>query len=408
VRYQCVLAVAYVLVFFTNMDNYLEVAISAPSYLKWLLFFIAATVPILLDLPRRIQYLSKPLLFWVLGYLGISLASLLFISTTDSVIEEIKLRFLAIASILVGMLLFSQHGWVQRWVQRVILWITPINIFANIYGLIHPEQFVTLIESQSVLETGRPAGFYVDSNRAGCVIVLGLIFGLELVPAKYRLLVLLVSFVGVFVTFSRSAPMIFFAVLAIWLMRREISHRKMFLWATLVGLGLTMVLAFAGGNLAALEQSGHLNQNTMERLTQFQNPMGVKTLDDSAIGRIKMVEISWQHIADSPLFGLGTGYGLTLAAMYPEYGTIKSHNMYISLMLEHGIPGVLIFLSLLWACTYQASGRNRTIGFAFSVLVLIWGFFSHNVIEHREFLLTFALMSAINVKQQVDQPPNPQ
>jgi O-antigen ligase len=400
VGYQCFLAVAFVLVFFTNMDNYLEVAISAPPYVIWLMLFMAATMPLLGDLPSRLRYLSQPVLIWVAAYLAISAASLLLASAPDTAIEEIKIRFLAIVSIVVGMLIFSQHEFVQTWARRAILVVTPINIMANIYGLIDPAFFVTIVESQSVLATGRPAGFYVDSNRAGCAIVLGLIFGLGLLPPKYRLPVTLVSFIGIFVTFSRSAPLIFLIVLAIWLIRQEIAAKKLLFWLTLFGVGLAMVIAMSGGDLTQLEQSGHLNQNTLERLTQFQNPLAVKDLDESAIGRVKIVELSWEKISASPLVGWGTGYGLTLANMYPEYGNIKSHNMYIALMLEHGLLGVMIFPALLFAAIDKASGRNQTISFAFSALVLIWGFFSHNVLEHREFLLTFSLMAAMNTTAQ--------
>jgi O-antigen ligase len=411
VKYQCFLAVALVLVFFTNMDNYLEAAISSPPYVMWLAGFIVASVPLLGHFFTRLQYLSQPVWFWLCGYLGISLVSLLFAGAPDTAIEEIKIRILAIATILVSMLIFSQHEVVQLWARRTILLVTPVNIMANLYGLVKPEHFVTVVESQSALETGRPAGFYVDSNRAGCAVVLGLIFGLGLVPAKYRFLCLCVSFVGIFATFSRSAPLVFFAVLAIWLWRREISQRKMLVWLTLFGLGLAIVLAISGGDLTNLDQAGRLNQNTLERLTQFSNPFGVKQLDDSAIGRVKIVELSWEKISESPLFGWGTGYGLTLAHMYPEYGNIKSHNMYIALMLEHGLFGVLMFPSLVLAMFYSGNQGDssptnhpyQTISWAFAALVLIWGFFSHNVLEHREFLLAFALLSAMNLTRSTHQ-----
>jgi O-antigen ligase len=398
VYYQCVLAIAAVLVFFTNFDTYWEVAIAAPSPKIWVAIFWVAATPLLLSLTTRIAYLSKTTLLWLCAYLGISLGSLLLAHDLVGGSEELKNRLFSIGCLIIFMLLFSQYELVQLWVRRTILFVTPINIAANLYGLVRPEHFATIVESQSILATGRPAGFYVDSNRAGCAVILGLVFGLDLLPPKYRLPLILLSLIGIFVTFSRSAPLIFLVVLAIWFIRREISHKQISLWLTLAGIGLTLVLAFSSGDIGDLEQSGYLNQNTMERITQFQNPLAVKGLDDSALGRVKMVEISWEKITESPLIGWGTGYGLTLAALHPEYDNIKAHNMYIALMLEHGVLGGLIFPALVFATIYQVPTHQRTISLTFASLVLIWGLFSHNVLEHREFLLTFALMSSMNVK----------
>lgn len=404
IYYQCALAVGFVFVFFTNFDTYLYYAIAAPNPKNWIAIFTVFSIPLFLSFQSRKKYLPGAVIVWLYGYLAMSLVSFLLFAHDEPVIafEELRTRILSVFFIFMGLFIFSKHLLVQLWTRRAILLVTIINVFATIYGLFQPEKFVTIVESQSILATGRPAGFYVDANRAGCVLVIGMIFGIGLLPRKYRLLLVLLVIPGIFVTFSRSAILCLVAALVTLVIKREISYKQLFLWIALLVVGLIMFSAIGTGlDLGNLETNGLLNNNTLERLTQFQSPTGVKELDESALSRIAIVEITWQKILESPFLGCGIGYGLVLAEMHPELGNIESHNMYLSLMLEHGFIGAAMFPLLTFVSTQKAIGENQAISLAFAALVSIWGFFSHNILEHREFLMIFAFLSAMNTTDSI-------
>lgn len=74
VYYQCCLAIAAVLVFFTRLDIYLQgIGYGVPLY--WMLAFLVASVPLRLSLIGRTKDLSK-LLVWVAGFIASTFTSI--------------------------------------------------------------------------------------------------------------------------------------------------------------------------------------------------------------------------------------------------------------------------------------------------------------------------------------------
>ncbi|BAZ06894.1 O-antigen ligase family protein [Calothrix sp. NIES-3974] len=399
--YHVILAVTFVLTFFTNFDVYFSHAIGTPQPKVWVGFFGVASIPLLFSLSSRLKYISKTLLFWIYVYIFISVYSYIFYSHYQPIEseEELRTRILSIIFLFISSLIFSSYQ-VQKIVKYEILLITLVNVIANICSLLYPESFVTVFDHQSVLETNRAAGFYIDSNRATCVLILGMIFTIDIVPVKFRLPFIILLFIGAFVTFSRSGFICFFLVTAIFIYWRKILlNNKNISWLILACLLIWMffnsiVLNSSGINV----QENLLDNPNFERITQINPMVGKSEIDDVSSSRLPIAEKTWQEFLESPFWGRGIGYGLKL-----ESNVIgkRSHNMYLSFMLEHGFLGSLVLPLLVFCCVCNSAESNFAISFAFVILILVWSFFSHNVLEHREFLMSFSLMSSISLTAEM-------
>jgi O-antigen ligase len=401
--YQCTLATALVFVFFTNFDTYCNYAIGTPQPKILIVLLAIASIPLLLSFPSRVEYISKKIIFWVYGYLFISLASFVIYSNYQPIesSEELRTRILSAFFLLISILIFSCPI-VQKLARYEILLITLMNVIANVYSLFSPDSFVTVVDDQSVLETSRAAGFYVDANRAACVLSLGIIFSINLLPQKYRLPFIFIIFIGAFVTFSRSGLIVFLVVMSIMFLKGKILifHKKILFQVFSIGIITYFILNLIGlDGLNNVEETVFENQN-FERVTQIQLASDKSDVDDLSSSRLPIVEKTWYKFLESPIWGHGIGYGFRLSEL--NMGK-RSHNMYVYFMLEHGFLGVLVFPLLVFCSTHDAPGSNKVSCLAFSALIMIWGFFSHNVLEHREFLMSFSLMSTMNVTSQLEQ-----
>ena len=127
--------------------------------------------------------------------------------------------------------------------------------------------------------------------------------------------------------------------------------------------------------------------NIRERLEWFQKPKA----EESADARMEVVAIAWGMFGDRPLLG----NGLASTDNLNNWG-ISTHNMYLLYVADHGILGILILPTLVYAVTRNAQGESKYIGWAFSAFILLWGCFSHNILEERYILMCFALMAAMN------------
>jgi O-antigen ligase len=263
--------------------------------------------------------------------------------------------------------------------------ITIAAIGVNFYELFYPQTFSSVV--------GRAAGLYMNPNRAGIALVLGMIVTLDLIPPRWRLAFALLVGTGIAITVSRSAMSGWAIVMFIMLWTKQINLRR----SLAVGLAITIIgailLAWQWDNVMdKLKASNVLNDNVMGRLEWFNQPMAN---DDSAIEREAVAAIAFDMFADSPLIGNGVGASRKLL-MIAGGIQISSHNQYLNLMVDHGILGCLLLPLLVLASLWQARGDERRRAFAFAAFVLFMGFFSHNLLEERFILLLFSLLGAMN------------
>jgi O-antigen ligase len=365
--YQCILAISFVLAFGTNLDVYLfDAGITSPPTV-WITIFGIAAIPLLLSFSSRFKYLLSV--------------------QTETITQVFRNRAFLVFFIILGLFIFSGNKIVETWVKRTIFIVTVIAIINNFHELIDPLTFTSLNES------GRPAGFYQNPNTSGCAILLGLIFSISILPIKYRLIFLTMCGIGVFITFSRGAMLGWVIITVIFIVKRIISRRQamyaIFAIGILISLGISsdFILNQVGANLS-------LEDNAMTRMQFLLNPSLDLVNDDTS--RLDIVPFSWRKFLESPIFGHGIGYTHI-------WGDIRPHNIYLMLIVEHGFLGILIVPILVFLTIQNAQLEIKNIGFSFAVFILIWGFFSHNILEERNILLMFSFMTSMNLRSQIEQ-----
>ncbi|WP_425060585.1 O-antigen ligase family protein [Sporomusa carbonis] len=223
------------------------------------------------------------------------------------------------------------------------------------------------------------------------VVVMSLAAGLGLHTEKIKdklLLFVLVAVLGtcLVLTYSRGAWLSIVAVTAIY---GRLYNRKI-LWVLLLIPALVLFCQDA----------------VMERLMSIVNPT-----DTSSTLRIALWESTIAMILDKPFLGIGWGaYWL----VYPEYDfflsdpTIKifhAHNMYLHIAAEIGIPGLIVFLAIIYGHTKKAMDvlthtKNRWVaGLMLGVVTAVMGLavsgFTDYIMFNVQMSMLFWLLSAV-------------
>lgn len=223
------------------------------------------------------------------------------------------------------------------------------------------------------------------------VVIMSLAVGIGLHTENMQWKLLLFAFVAVLgiclvLTYSRGAWLSIVAVTAIC---GHLYNRKV-LWVFLV---IPLIALFC-------------HDGVMERLMSIFNPT-----DTSSTLRIALWESTIAMILDKPLLGIGWGsYWL----VYPEYDfflnnpattIVHAHNMYLHIAAEIGIPGLIVFLSIIYGHTKKAidvlaQTKNRWVagvmlGVVAAVLGLAVNGFTDYVMFNVQISMLFWLLNAV-------------
>lgn len=143
-----------------------------------------------------------------------------------------------------------------------------------------------------------------------------------------------------------------------------------------------------------------------ERLLSIFNPT-----DTSSTLRIALWESTLAMILDKPLLGIGWGaYWL----VYPDYDfflnnpaarIVHAHNMYLHIAAEIGIPGLLVFLAVIYGHTKKAvdilqhTGNRRVAGLMLGIVAAVLGLaingFTDYIMFNIQLSMLFWLLNAV-------------
>ena len=195
-----------------------------------------------------------------------------------------------------------------------------------------------------------PGGFMSDNNSFALVLnmILPLLMAIILTE-KSKLLrigaavVAVLSTMTILFTFSRGGLLTLCAVVPALIWRSR--HR--FLVAGLIAAGLAGFLFFTSDAFtkAYVERAGTISDYQEDR---------------SAMGRINAWDTSWRAFLDYPLFGVGpNNLEVVHRAYSPEPDRFRvSHNAYLQILCECGLPALLLFVSGI-VSGFLALGRVR-------------------------------------------------
>jgi O-antigen ligase len=399
--YQATLAIGSVLVFFTFIDVYFFGIGKLPAPVVSISLFIGAGFLLLVFTRFAIlKYMPSELIIWCAGYLAISLFSFQVAVSfyaeypfVDEAFPEVRIRILSEAFLIIMYLIFAKYPKIQNLTRVAICLAVLLAVFNNIREVSDPLAF------QGLNGSGRAAGYYLNPNRTGCALILGMIFGIGILPKQLRMPFALLIIFGIFLTFSRGAILGWFMVMAIFIQAGVISRKQLLSWVVGIVTIISVVSPILSNiDINELERTGLINvgmENITGRLEWFQNPIANR--DDSGDSRLEVVMTAWNMFVEHPILGNGIASTQNLN----NWG-ISTHNMYLLFVTEHGILGIFILPLLVYVVTGKSRGETKHIGLAFSSFILLWGLFSHNILEERYILMSFSLMAAMNVTSRLE------
>jgi hypothetical protein len=385
--YHCFLAILAVGIFFTATDIYLfDSGKFPPSYVTALALGFAATPLIPSFLSKNVKYLPFAILKWCLFYFVLTLIYYLLSIKNEIVKQEFNDRIFVVVYLLIMLFIFSGEAIVQKSARWAILAASFWNIYTYIYELFSPEVWVTLTTMND--SAGRAAGFYKNPNKAGLALVYSLVFAIQLLPKKYRLHFIIITFLGVLTTFSRGA-IICTIILILLFFIKDVLYRHQLTYFFVVALCLILNLAVLGDYLKTEAVNlGISNYDIQTRIETFTNPSSRDASDDTS--RTDIIGFALGKFWEKPLFGNGLAYDQQWE------GEVRPHNMYLLYMVQHGVVGLFIVHLLAFSAIKSARGEIKKLGFFFLVLTSVSSFFSHTLFYNRESVMLFALMGVLS------------
>ncbi len=255
------------------------------------------------------------------------------------------LRMMLVLVSILGVLA-TDHGLkAVRWAAILAILLTVISEVAEAAGL---ARFTSI--------PGRFAGFNGHPNFPPVLLceMLGICFAL-LPNFRVNLLLIGISYVGVGLTYGRSGFLVLTLMSAVYVLVNARRNLGFLLVCAAIALPL------AGMGIAILQsgtQKGITkDKNTADRMEAILNFDFDKMKSPE---RAKDLADGWEAVLQKPLFGHGTG--MSGSRWVP-------HNEYVSLWLEMGIPGLLLFVGTLGALVLRSIMTGGCAGYlVFAIL----------------------------------------
>jgi O-antigen ligase len=321
-------------------------------------------------IPQAGRLAARPA-FWLWVLTAFVPVALVVLGSPDPwAAETMKMRIIAF-SVVAGTALVLEAPDAKRMLRVSALIVLTFAI---------PLFFVELIGGSifSVTE-GRAAGLYGNANDAGAAILVSLLFVIDLRrPTTRGLLLAAAATAAVFATFSRSAILFAVAVFAAYALAPQAGAHIRRQQRALV-LGLVAVVGVA--TVVWLSQNIDLSDEAAMRL---QSLLTANVSDASSQGRVLKAEYA-MDVARENFWGHGPGF--------VEQRDIEPHNTYLYLAVDYGVPGVVLYLTILFAALRASlrAGLRRGANAIAITLLLIWSsFFTHYVAGASFFAVAFA------------------
>ncbi len=351
------------------------------SYMVFLGFFVVVS---LLRASQGVPILSRAdfrrasgLIGWL--YAFVLLVALSYLMSSQSEVATQRLiTMIEMALILAAFTSLMLVDRMHRLVGLTMVGVALLGTLLNVYDFIDPT-FSTV--------PGRAAGMYGNPTISGFIITLALVVAVTHVPLWFRWPLVGVVAVGVILTFSRASWLVLFLSI-VWMSWNGYlggrSTRQLFGLGAVVAAGVVVYGLLSGTLLqliAATPLYNYLDPNTMARLG-----LGAFASDFAAAERGDVVRFAWQSYVESgnALFGNGLGHTHEWAFR------VSTHNMYLLFLVEAGILGLLVYVSLLFVLWRSANGLGKLL----VIQIVVYGFFSHNVLDAPAGLIFIAAVIA--------------
>jgi len=269
----------------------------------------------------------------------------------------------------------EHHRKLIRWYLGIAFALAAASVFIDV---IRPGTFSIL--------TDRAAGFARNPN-GGAFLLIALCCAL-IVFDRVRgidLVVLGVTALGVLATLSRGGFLLLGLVVCCYApcVVRQAARRGMFVLVTRLAALLLLVAGMYFATTRLISQRMFADPGS--RIGML---LGKREVVGPRESRIGLAVQSWELVREAPMLGYGSGFTYTL----PQ----GPHNIYLSRWLDNGLAGVVSYVWLIAAAGLTFWRRRYTSGLVFITAVAIEGFFSHNLLEERVFLLVLGVLLTLS------------
>jgi O-antigen ligase len=133
---------------------------------------------------------------------------------------------------------------------------------------------------------------------------------------------------------------------------------------TVIALAVLFGVALRLAPASFWQRIGGLGKATSVATISEMDPEG------SAKQRFAVLQNALHIVEDHPVLGIGMGaYGLANQSYNPSLGTLDTHNTYLNILAETGLPGLVLFLGLVTGVLRYAREARRRAGRAFPAQV---------------------------------------
>jgi len=234
---------------------------------------------------------------------------------------------------------------------------------------------------------GRAAGLYENPNISGFILILSMSSAMAPLSIQLRRALIAIVSIAVFLTFSRASWFVL-GVSCLWLARKGyLGGKATRVFVTMVvGISaaifvFTMLSGVLANVIASLPIASYLDANTLARLGS-----SAFATDYSASERMAVAQFAITSFfnGENQIFGVGLGHTY-------EWGmNVSTHNMYLLFLVEGGLVGLILFLSLLAILWKSAFGVGRLVVFQVAVNSL----FDHNLLDSPVRIIFLAMVAA--------------
>lgn len=262
--------------------------------------------------------------------------------------------------------------------EKLLLGVLVVGIGLNLFDFIgsNTEIFSSI--------AGRASGLYVNPNISGFVLSASYILLHRSIPKSFRL-VIFVLFVAAVITTASRASLLYVLLIILYLLVTGYffiwTRRAVFVNSVLVICAAIYWVSFQQGASMVLGEISTVNRAFEQRMGHFQSILegDESSLEVKEDGRFTLLVGHARLYWESPILGNGLGFSRSEQLTGLDQG---SHNVYIHMLNEYGIIGLLFYLFFLFKAFGGRALRLHNTNFEPHLLMLILlaaGFFSHNL-----------------------------
>ncbi|HIP27496.1 MAG TPA: O-antigen ligase domain-containing protein [Flavobacteriaceae bacterium] len=377
---------------FLNLTIYLPFVgfFPFPAYFIDLMIFISIVI----------FYLKKGLTFpyqniivvWILYYTTINISYFIASPTGIEEFKFLKLFFFFLFMFFSFIFLFNLDDENMTTTRKTTVVLAPILFILLAIDYFEPGYFYFGKEIVNYV-AGRASAVFLNANIAGGASVLLLILGIDMIPKKLRFIFIIILFLGVFFTMSRSNIMIFILTLIIMFFQKKLYASHLLIILTFVILFFTW-LTTGGFDTLSDKYNLEVSQNMKSRVNFFANNKSSDTGDMNE--RREVLSTAIGMYTSNPIFG--TGYASTRLWDY----NVSPHNTLAMHWADYGIFGILLIPLMFFFSSvniFKYGNRNqRHLAFLIITYFLLSCFFSHNMLEQPLQIAPIIMLSVIGHK----------